>query len=512
MAKSRSEYVIKNATTTVGMHLARNIIAFIGRKVFIVALGAEYLGVNSLYTQILTVLSFAELGIGNAMVFSLYKPLAEKNQEKIKSLMQLYALAYRIIGIIIAVAGICVIPFLGMVVKDAPDIKENLALLYVLFLANTVVSYFFTYKKSLIIADQKNYVVSLYTELFYSLQIIFQSVFLVITKNIIVYLLIMICCTAVTNVYLAHKANKMYPCLKEKNIEPLPKDEKKSIFSNVKALIVYKVGGILLDSTDSIFISILVNIVTVGFYANYKMFVDVFRTIGAQVMNSITASIGNLNTENDNTKKEHVFKDMFYISAWFYGFTAVGLGFFLTAAVEIFFGAEYTISIVAVWAAAIYYYIQNMHYPCFSFRTTGGLFVYGKFVPMICAVINIILDIVMGYYFGLAGIIFASVIARFVTFELIDPIIIYKRIFYRSPITYFARYGLYVLIAAACAGLSYAAIYFIPLSGLFGVIVKAIIFAVVFNLGFFCLTFKTKEFKDLKKRVTYMIKSKRGNA
>lgn len=510
MAKSRSEYVVKNAATTIGMQIARNLVSFVGRIIFIRILGAEYLGINSLFTQILTVLSFAELGIGNAMVFSLYKPLAEKDQEKIKSLMKLYAVAYRIIGIVIAVAGTAVIPFLGMIVGKVSYIKENIVILYLLFLINTVVSYFFVYKKSLIIADQKNYIVSLYTELFHTIQIILQSVFLIFTKNIILYIVIMIICTIATNGYLAHKADKMYPCLKDKNITPLPKEEKKSIFANVKALVVYKIGGIILDSTDSIFISVLVNVVTVGLYSNYKMIVDVFRTIGAQVMNSITASIGNLNTEDDADKKENVFNDMFYISAWFYSFSAVGLGLFLTGVVELFFGPEYIIDTVSVWAACIYYYVSNMHYPCFSFRTTGGLFVYGKFVPLICAIINIVLDIVLGIHFQLAGILFATIIARFLTFELIDPIIIYKRIFHRSPVSYFFKYILFIILAVVCTGVSFLAIYFIPISGLLGLIVKAVIFAVVFNVVFFCLTFRTREFKDLKHRLVYMIKSKTG--
>ena len=209
MANSRSEYVVKNAATTVTIQLVKNLLDFVGRIIFVRILGAEYLGVNSLFTQILTVLSFAELGVGNAMIFSLYKPLAEKNQEKIKSLMRLYAISYRVIGAVIAVAGLCVIPFLGMIVGKVEYVKENLIVLYLLFLINTVVSYFFVYNRSLIVADQKNYLVSVYTEMFHALRVIAQSIFLVITKSIIPYLIIMIVCTVLNNLFVAHKANTL---------------------------------------------------------------------------------------------------------------------------------------------------------------------------------------------------------------------------------------------------------------------------------------------------------------
>lgn len=217
----------------------------------------------------------------------------------------------------------------------------------------------------------------------------------------------------------------MYPFLKEKNIAPLEKNEIYDIIKNVKALVVYKIGGIILESTDSIFISSIINVVTVGLYANYKIVVDVFRTIGSQVMNSIVASVGNLNAGDDTEKKEKVFNEMFYISGWFYGFATAGLCCFLSPLVSVWLGNKYVIGFDAVLAACVYFYISNMHYPCYTYRTTAGLFVFGKYVPMFSAIINIILDIVMGRLWGLAGILWASSIARIVTYELIDPIIVY---------------------------------------------------------------------------------------
>ena len=219
MGESRSEYVAKNVSVTLIMQIIKNLLGFVSRTVFVYVLGAEYLGVNSLFTDILTVLSFAELGIGNAMVFSLYKPISQKDTEKIKSLMKLYSRAYQVIGIVIAVLGICLVPFIGYIVGDVKYIRENITLLYLLFLLNSVISYFFVYKKSLIIADQKNYIVDIYQQIFYAAQVVLQAIFLITTKQFITYLIIMVATTFFNNYIVAKKADKMYSYLREGHID-----------------------------------------------------------------------------------------------------------------------------------------------------------------------------------------------------------------------------------------------------------------------------------------------------
>ena len=509
MASSRSEYVVKNVSITLVMQVVKNVLSFIGRTAFVYVLGAEYLGVNSLFTEILTVLSFAELGIGNAMVFSLYKPLAEKDTEKIKSLMQLYAKAYRVIGIVIAGLGICVVPFVKHIVGDVSYVKEDITLLYLLFLVNSVISYFFVYKKSLIIADQKNYIVDIYQQVFYAFQVIGQVVFLLVTKRFIPYLLIMIVTTFLNNVYVAYKADKMYPFLTQKNIKPLDKVEVSGIITNVKALVVYKIGGIILESTDSIFISSLINVVTVGLYANYKMIISVFKTIGSQMMNSIVASVGNLNASATDQKKESVFYEMFYISAWFYGFATMGLCCFMTPLVNVWLGEKYAIGFDAVLAASIYFYVSNMHYPCYTYRTTAGLFVFGKYVPMIAAVCNIVLDIVLGKIWGLSGILWASTISRVFTYEIIDPCLIYKKIFHKPVIKYLLMYTGLTSLIFLDGVVSYKISSIVSLTGFIGLLIQVIVFSLVFNLLFLMATLKTTQFKSIYQRIKPIISNAR---
>jgi len=474
MSISRSESVFKNASVSLIMQLMKNILGFISRTVFVYVLGAEYLGINSLFLEILTMLSFAELGIGNAMIFSLYKPIAEKDSTKIKSIMKLYASSYKVIGLVISVLGVCVIPFIKYIVGDVSYVKENLVLIYCLFLINSVISYFFVYKKSLIIADQKGYIVDIYQQIFFALQVLVQSIFLIVTRQFIIYLIITVIITFLNNYWVAKKADKMYPYLKDKDVQPLNKGEKKSIFTNIKALVVYKIGGIILDSTDSIFISSFINVITVGLYANYKLLINVFRTIGNQGMNSIIASVGNLNVTASDEHKESVFNEIFYLNVWFYGFTSVGLCILLTDLVEVWLGANYILSFNAVLAAIIYFYVQNMHYPCYAYRTTTGLFVFGQYAPLLCAIINIILNFILGKNFGLAGIFWASTISRVLTTEIIDPILIYKRIFHTSVLKYVIMYFRYAGIVLIGGFICYKISSIISFVGLGGLLLKTI--------------------------------------
>lgn len=501
MKVSRSEYIVKNVSVALVMQIIKNVLAFVGRTIFVKVLGTEYLGVNGLFTEILTLLSFAELGIGNAMVFSLYKPLAEEDKEKIKSLMRLYSKAYKIIGCVVAVLGICVIPFLGYIVGNVSYIHENLILLYCLFLLNSSLSYFFVYKKSLIIADQKNYVVEIYQEVFHAAQIILQSIFLIVTKEFIPYLLINILITLSNNVFMAVKADKMYPYLKDREVVPLTKEETNLIFTNVKALVVYKVGGIILESTDSIFISSIIDVITVGLYSNYKMVINIFKTIGAQIMNSIVASVGNLNATTNSEKKQKVFYQIFFVSFWFFGFTTVGLCVFLTELINVWLGSDFAIGFGAVFAACVYYFVSNVHYPCYTYRTTAGLFIYGKFVPICCSILNIILDFVLGIKFGLAGILWASTISRVVTYELIDPFIVYKRVFNANVLMYFLKYFGYCALILIDGIVSFELTRLITVDGFFGLIVRAAVLTVIFNVMFLLETFRTREFRETYSRI-----------
>ena len=295
MQNSRTANTARNATFGLVSQIINIVLSFISRTIFISVLGAEYLGINGLFTNILMLLSFAELGIGNAIIYGMYKPLATDDKEKIKSLMALYAKAYKLIGTFVFVVGLLVIPFMDLIIKEVPNITENIILIYILFLLNTSLSYFFVYKKSIITVDQKNYIVLLYQQLFKVLQTVLQITFLWLTGNYLIFLFIQITITLLENIYVSQKADKMYPFLKEKKIESLDKGERHQIFANIKALFLYKFGSVILNGTDNIIISALIGITAVGINSNYVLIISAISAVVGQIMNGFTASIGNLN-------------------------------------------------------------------------------------------------------------------------------------------------------------------------------------------------------------------------
>lgn len=495
---SRSQYVVRNTAVTLLTQLVKNLLGFLSRTAFIWVLGKELLGINSLFTEILTMLSFAELGIGNAFVYSLYKPLAERDNVKLGSLMRLYAKAYKGIGLLIGVLGLCLLPFLKMLVGDVAVDDSLLYTIFLMYVFNTAVSYFFVYKTSLIVADQKNYIVLIAQEGFHVVQVAVQVAILLLTGNYVLFMAITVACTIGTNAFLAHKADKMYPFLLEKTVKPLSVEERNEIVANVKSLVVYKLGSTVLGGTDSIFISAIINVVTVGFYSNYKLLVDLFTSLGSQVVSSITASVGNVNASEGKERKEAIFDGLLCASAWFFGLSAVGLLLLSNDFIRLWVGTDYVLDITSVAAIVGAFYVNNMHHACFVYRNTAGLFVYGKYIPVIASVLNIGLDVALGMWIGLPGIFLATIIARMLTYEIVDPLIIYRRVFGKSVLAYYGNYLKYTAIVAAAGVACWAVLSVIPVGSWLGFAVSCVAIGIVYCVAFCLLSFKTNGFGVLR--------------
>ena len=296
---ARKERTVKNSITAIIKFAVKLILQFVLRTIIIYKLGVEYVGLDSLYANIISMMSLAELGIGSAIIYHLYKPVAENNIPKIKSLMQFYKKAYYIIALIILVGGLCVIPFMDFIIKEPHNIHENLIIIYLIFLFQTVSSYSFSYKRSIIFTNQKNNITNYIDCIANVIANILELIVLIITKSFILYLITAAICAIITNIVIAYKANKMYPYLKEKNIDALNKKEKSNIFKSVKALAVYQLGEVVLYSSDNIIISVMLNITMVGLCSNYVLLLDTLKVIFNKIMGGMDASVWNLNASED---------------------------------------------------------------------------------------------------------------------------------------------------------------------------------------------------------------------
>ena len=509
MGESRTKNTVRNVRTGAIVQVIKLLLAFVVRTFFIRLLNKDYLGVEGLFTNILTILSFAELGIGNAIIFNMYKPIAENDEEKIKSLMKLYKKAYNIIGVAILVIGAAITPFLGFIIKEKPNISENLSLIYILYLINTSVSYFFSYKKSIIIAHQKQSVINNITSVFYVLKSICEILFLYLTRNFIVYLVLQIVFTIITNVVFSIRANKMYPYLKDTKVKSLEKSVSKRIFSNVRAIVVYKFGGVILGATDNIIISSMINVGTVGLVSNYNMIITgVQSVLTLSVVHGVEASVGNLNAIASKEKKEKIFYELNFIDYIIYSFCALAFVVLLNPFIKLWLGMDFVLHQSIPIALAVSFYVSGIRNPAYIYRTTNGLFEKGKLAPYLCAIINIVTSIILCKFLGVLGVFIGTSIAQLCSLTWIDPLLIHKHVFNNSAKKYFKKYFIYFLVFVINIVILQLLSNLIEDTGVVSFIIKLLMVAVIPNVINIIIFRKSEEYISSKETFLKPIISK----
>lgn len=491
---TRTANAIKNIKFSMLGQVIGILLNFLTRTIFVNILGAEYLGLNGLFTNILSILSFAELGIGSAIVYSMYKPLANKNEAEIRALMNLYKKAYSCIGIIIIVAGSILTPFLEFLIRDIPDIL-NIRILYLIFVVNSGTSYFFSYKRSLLIADQKKYIESIYYYLFYIIRNVLQIIFLIYTKQYIVYLLIQFIITFLENICISRKVDKMYPFIKVKSFSKLDLDVSNTIIKNIKAMIFHRVGSIAVTGTDNILISKFISIKVVGLYSNYLLIINALNQIYNLVFQSLIASIGNLGVTETNEKKEFIFKCIDFIGFWIFSFSSISLIILLNPFIKLWIGQDYIFNLSTVILIVISFYLTSMRKSVLTFRDALGLFWYDRYKPILEAALNLTASIILAKVMGLNGIVLGTIISTLFTCFWVEPYILYKYAFKSSVKSYFKKYLFNTFIAITVGILTWLISNLFSDYTLVGFFVKSIICLVVPNILFIIIFGRTKEFK-----------------
>ena len=310
----RIKQAVKNIKYATMAYFLKIVLQFIVRLFFVKSLPVEYLGINGLFTNLLAMLSLAELGVAPAIVYSLYQPLAKQDVETVKSLMRLFKKAYISIGGIIIVIGICIIPWLDWFIKE--DDIANIKWFYLIFLLNTGFSYFYSYKRNLLIADQKQYISSIYQSVGQIVLAVLQIIFLFVYPSYLIYILLMLLVTVSENYAVVKKVVRVYPYLQEKNVQTLSADLKNTIIKNVKAMVAHKIGGMAVFSTSNLILSKFVGLTAVALYSNYYLVISAVNNFSGQFFASITASIGNLLVLESSEKKNKIFKIIEFTVAW----------------------------------------------------------------------------------------------------------------------------------------------------------------------------------------------------
>lgn len=432
----RSKNSIKNIISSFASNILVNILKFVCRIIFVRVISEVYLGVNGLLSNVLGLLALAELGIGTAINYSLYKPIAENDNKKIKSLMKFYKKAYTIIAIVVFALGLVLLPGIPYLIKDNIGI-EHLEIIYIIFVINQVIGYLFGYKRTIVVADQKSYKLVPFTMIFNILTSIFQIVMLLIFKNFIAYLLVQTIFIIIENMVINRYINKEYEVINDiKNAEKLDEKELKSIKKNIKALMYHKIGGYAVNSTDNIIISKFIGIVECGYYSNYYALITIVSSIIYTFISNITASFGNLIVKEKKEKRLNVFNEINFIYYIMYGISTTCFITLFNPFVSYAYGEQFVLSTACVYLITINFYLLGMTNITEIVKSAAGLYDNDKLVPLFQAILNIVISIILGIKIGLEGVLIGTVISTFLPL-IAKPIIIYKHIFETKPIVYF---------------------------------------------------------------------------
>lgn len=476
---------------------------FASRVIFVQFLSKEYLGVNGLFTNILSVLSMADLGMGTAMMYALYEPIAQGNEKKISALVAFFKKIYRYIAGFILIVGMLLTPFLKYIVNlDKPI--PYLECYYWLFLMNTVFSYLFVYRTTLLLADQKEYIISKWRMIFQIIAFVGKTVVLLILKNYIIYILIGNICVLLENYVENRVAYYRYPYLQLRALD-LEQEEKRKIFKNVKALFLYRVCGTVQNNTDAILISVFVGTVVVGSYSNYALVVSSIVSIITMLFGSLKASVGNMIAEKDDSENKYfIFNVLERFTYWLIGFCAVCFWVLMQDFIKIVFGRDYLLDSALLVCIIANFYTSNIRQNIWTYRETAGVFQETKYVTLVTATINLVLSVILGYYLGIHGILLATVIARMIYAWWKEPIVLYSRCFSKPVCEYFIKYVLNVLVLVITCGITSALSQFTKgLSEILSFMMKLLICIVVPNTIFAVYILPTKEGKYLVKRLRF---------
>ncbi|MHB8128423.1 MAG: lipopolysaccharide biosynthesis protein [Mobilitalea sp.] len=489
----RLKAITKNVAAMLFKNNINALFSFICRTIFIKTLGETYLGVNGLFTNIFSLLSLMELGVGTSIIYFLYKPLAENNEDEIRGMLGLYRKLYNGIGITIAIIGVSLMPWLPNIVNNSNKI-DNLQLIYLLLLLDVVISYLFSYKRSILEADQKSFYIALIDAGFATLMSIIQIVILLMFRNYLLYLTISIFRTFLSNVVIQRVVNKAYPYLRIKKDYKISKDQKKVILSRTMAAFSHKLGGIIVYSTDNILINFMFHLELVGLYSNYVVIINMIYNPLSQIFNSMTASIGNLNAVEKDTEKAYInFNRVTFLNCWVYGFAAICLFNLLNPFITIWIGHKYLLDQFVVLVLVINFLFTGTRMVPNLFNASSGLFYNTRWKPVFESIINLVMSVYLGHKLGLVGIFLGTTCSILVS-VIVDPYVLFKKWFQRPLIDYFKLYTKWMsLIAVTGVVINYLGSIILK-ENIASFIAMLAVNVIGINLFFLVFTFKTDGF------------------
>ena len=469
---SRTSNSLKNVFAAWGGQAIYAIGSFAVRAVLISQLAQVFVGLESLFSSILTILSLADLGFGSAIVFALYEPLAKGDKETVKSLMRLFKRVYIAIGVVIIALGACLTPNIRVLLgADCPDIPM-IQTYFFCFVLNTGVSYFFSYRGSLLMADQKSYVVYLITYTFQILMCVAQITVLLVTQEYLYFLICMVSSTLLQNVVIAYASGKRYPYLKEKDVKPIDKDILRDVKQNIVGLFMHKIAGACSTPASNLIITNVVGITATSLYANYLMIANALTQVLSKMFDSIIASVGNLGVTESKERQNEVFRTTFFINGMLYMIISCGFVCAVDPFIDFLAGSDWRLEPLTVFLAVFLFYVKGMRDAAQSFTSAYGLFWKTKWKAVLEAVFLPTLAFLLALPFGLNGVLIGCAISSLGISTIYEGWAVYKFGLERPLREYLVLFVKYLLLATVTMAALLFVCQLIPLGGLPGFFVK----------------------------------------
>lgn len=492
----RTKLLLKNSFVILFSTLICYLIDFLCRTALVHTLSMEYVGVTGLFSNILSVLSLSELGFGTVLVYSMYVPLAQNDEEKLLALTDFYKKAYLTVSILIGSAGVLLTPFLPYIINDCPDIPE-LSAYYLLYLANTVLSYSFVYRQSLFTADQKLYITKFYSNLFRIIRTLLQIIILITTHNFLLYLIVMLPFTLLTNLFLSWKAKKAYPFLNSDRHPSLDREEKRTIFKNVYAVFNHHLGATVLNSTDNLLISFFLGLKAVSRNDSYAMIQMLLRSIFGTLFSSLNASVGNYHASKTEEETHTLFEALHFAGFWFYTFCTAGFFLLVNPFIAFVWGEQFLFSLPIVLLISVNFYINGIRQIPITFKEALGLLYQDRYKPIIESLLNLVLSVILVKPLGIMGIFAGTFISMVSTSLWVEPYVLLHYGFHRSTRTFWFKNMKYLLTGALAIALTYLCClpFHLSLPATMGV--RIVLCLIVPNAVFFLFFCRSAEFHML---------------
>ncbi len=433
------------------------VLRFVAQSYFVRILGLDYQGLNGLFTSIIGMLGITELGLGTAIVFNMYQYISKNDTAMLRTLMILYKWCYRAVAASVLVFGLLLMPFLHFFVQQG-SVKENVYLIFLLFLLESALSYLFVYRQSIILANQQGYIITLanlaYNLVFYITQILL----LIHTHSYILILISVIVYRLIENICISLIADRKYPYIKGKLTKKMPRSLMKNFLKQMHGQIYHITAGFIVFGMDSMIITYFLGVRTMGLYSNYILITTTLTSFLAQLLGSVTASVGNLLTEHRAKESFEIHKKLTFLTFWIYSFISIGLYVSMQPFISLWLGKGYLLPNFTLAVIVFNFYVQGMKQPIAIFQSAAGIFYENRHVPILESIANLIASIILVQIYGLPGVLMGTLISTMILYGYSFPkytfVPIFKQkvaVYVKEQVKYFVLFIILFLLSALIA-------------------------------------------------------------